>query len=289
MYPLMNLDNDLLRTFVVVARTQSLTRAAEQLLRTQSTLSLQLKRLETQLNCILFHRTPRSVTLTPSGRELLPRICSFLDIHDALVDSMTNSTPHGNIRFGAPEDFATTYLAQILAQFTQNYPQVSLQVECDLTLNLMRKFQDGLLDVIIIKREPQHTSDDGIAVWEEKLVWVSSTPDFLRSSDHTIPLALSPEPCVYRKRALQALDYMEYKWNVVYTCGSLAGTIAAVEAGLGITVLPNKIVPQHLYKLENKLLPQLKNTEMALINRKIPSIQAQKLSDYIIKHLTQYQ
>ena len=100
-----------------------------------------------------------------------------------------------------------------------------------------------------------------------------------------MPLVVSPAPCVYRTRATHALDKARRSWRIAYTCGSLAGSLAAVKAGLGITVLPKNMVPSGLHIIDGRPLPDLKDTEIALLQAERLSIPAQRLRDHIIRSL----
>lgn len=280
---LTNLDLDLVRTFVAIAATGNFTRAAETMRRQQSTISLQVQRLESALGRKLIERTPRSVRLTSEGETLLGYARRLLDLNDEAVSRISEPNMHGVVQLGTPEDFATRHLPEVLARFTQAYPAVSLEVTCDLTLNLLDRFRKGSFDLTLIKRERAATQTGGIRVWREPLVWVTSDRDW--SVDGALPLVVSPTPCVYRKRATEALDKAGRNWRIAYVCGSLAGSLAAVKAGLGITVLPKDMVPAGLHVIDGRTLPDLKDTEIALLHRQNLSVPARRLMEHVIKCL----
>ena len=140
---LVNLDLDLVRAFVAVAEAKNFTRAGVRLGRTQSTVSLQVKRLEEQLDAALFTRDPRKVVLTGHGEALLTHARRLLRLNDEIVGEILEHGLEGEVRFGAPEDFATTHLPGILGDYARAYPHVSLSVTCDLTLKLMDKMAQG--------------------------------------------------------------------------------------------------------------------------------------------------
>lgn len=280
---LVNLDIDLLRTFVVIATEGNFTRAAERLMRQQSTVSLQLKRLEETLGHRLIDRTPRSVELTAEGEAVLAHAQRMLDLNDEVVAMTHEPQMHGLVRLGTPEHFATHHLPDILARFIQAYPTVELEVTCDLTLNLLRDFRRNKFEIILIKRE-RASGTDGIRVWREPLVWVTGPHDYVGSAA-PLPLVVSPEPCVYRKRATEALTRARRAWRIAYTCGSLAGAIAAVRAGLGVGVLPKHMVPHGLHVVDGGPLPDLKDTEVAMLSATKLSAPAAKLKDHILRCL----
>jgi DNA-binding transcriptional LysR family regulator len=282
---LVNLDLDLLRAFVAVADAASFTRAGVRLGRTQSTISLQIKRLEEQLDAEVFSRDARKVVLTGHGEALLARARRLLRLNDEIVGEMFEHSLEGEVRFGAPEDFATTHLPGILGDYARAYPNVSLSVTCDLTLRLMDKMGQGELDLALIKREPLG-ADIGQPVWREHLVWVGAGEDVL-PADGPVPLVAAPTPCVYRRRATAALDAAGRSWRVAYTSPSLAGQHAALRAGLGVTALPTEMVPDDLVKFgAAQGFPPLADAEIALIRAgKTLPIAAERLANFILASL----
>lgn len=278
------LDLDLLRCFVTIAETGSFTRAGERLGRTQSTISLQVKRLEDQLGRAVFARTPRSLRLTAEGERLLGPARQLLRLNDTAIAELFEPDVTGRVRIGVPEDFATAHLPAVLAAFTKAHPLVELEVTCDLTLNLLARFHEGAFDLALVKREPSAPLE-GVRVWREPLVWVARDGR-ATAGLATVPLVVSPEPCVYRKRAIDALEAVGRKWRVAYTSTSLAGSQSAVNAGLGVTVLPREMVPPYLTAVtEDPDLPPLYDTEIALIEAPGLSPTAHRLAQHIIAAL----
>ena len=281
--PLSNLDIELVRSFATIAQLSSFTQAAERLGRQQSTISLQLGRLEAAVGTKLLERSPRSVRLTAEGKVFLEYAQRMLDLNDEAVARFSEPMMTGIVRLGTPEDFATRHLPEVLARFAQAYPSVALEVTCDLTLNLMERFRSGDFDLVLVKQEPLAKAK-GIRVWRDPLVWVSGSRDFLEH-DGPVPLVVSPSPCVYRKRATTALDKSKISWRISYTCAALSGTLAAVKAGLGLAVLPKDMVPDGLHASDGGRLPDLKDTEIALLEAENLSLPAQRLKQHIVRSL----
>lgn len=279
----LNLDVDLVRGFVAVAEARSFSRAGDRLLRSQSTVSLQIKRLENILKRRLFDRTPRAVKLTVEGEAFLVDARRLLDANDAAVARLAEPDLRGLVRLGTPEDFATSHLPDVLARFAKAHPHVALEVTCDLTLNLLARFEKGAFDLVLVKRQPSARAD-GIRVWREKLVWVAGG-EFDSDEGSSLPLVVSPAPCVYRKRATEALDAKGRAWRVAYTCASLAGQSAAVRAGLGVTVLPRDMVPQGLRAIEGQGFPKLEDSEIAVLDAGNLSTPARRLREHIVRSL----
>ena len=286
---IVNLDLDLVRAFVTVAEARSFTRAGERLGRTQSAISLQIRRLEDRLGTTVLSRDPRHVVLTPQGEAFLPQARRLLRLNDEIIAELRADDLEGEVRLGAPEDFATVHLPQILGEFARAHPKVALAVTCDLTLNLLERLKDGALDVALVKREPLGP-DLGVRVWREPLVWVAADASVLKPGEPA-PLIIAPAPCVYRKRAIAALEAKGQTWRAAYTSPSLAGQHAALRAGLGLTVLPRDMTPNDLVVLgEAHGLPALADAEIALLKARtaVPTA-AHRLADVILSALDQRQ
>lgn len=276
-------DLSLLKTFLILAETQNFTRTAEAVGRTQSAISLQIKKLEEIIGKPLLTRTNKQVRLTSQGEMLVPYARRMVLLSQEVKSQFEEMEVEGEIRLGTPEDFATTYLPKVLAQFARSHPRTQLTVNCDLTLNLQTAFAQGAYDLVLIKREPTVRSK-GRMVWHEPLVWVSG--ENAPEEQEILPLVLAPQPCLYRKRALASLEKAHRPWRVAYTSPSLAGSVAAVRAGLGITVLPKAMVPEKLRILgPDAHLPHLPDAEIALLHQPNLSKPAMMLAEHITRHL----
>lgn len=256
-------DFDLLRTFVAVVDNASFTRAGERIGRTQSTVSLQIKRLEEGLGRPLFKRSGRDLVLTADGEILLTYARKLLHIADEARSHILEPEVEGTIRLGTPEDFATVYLPNVLARFAQAHPRVELDVSCNFSFQLLEAFSKGAFDLVLIKREPMGPAG-GVPVWRDVLVWVSGA-QLVLDPNHPIPLALAPAPDIFRKCALTSLQAAAREWRIVYTSPSSEGLQAAVRAGLAVSVMSKDMVPGDfkILGLEHGL-PQLPDAEIAL-------------------------
>lgn len=271
-----------LKSFVAIAETGTFGQAAATVNRTQSALSIQIKKLEEQLGCELFDRSGRKVVLTSQGEMFLGYAKRMIQLQWEAFSRLREPDVEGEIRFGTPEDFATHYLPEVLANFRKHHPRVQLNVSCDLTLNLIDGFHRGEFDVILVKRDPQRVKG-GTKVWREPLVWAAA--DGYELEDR-LSLVLSPQPCIYRARALAALDRAKRSWHISYTSPSLAGTLAAVKAGFGITVLPAHMIPAGIHPIRKETkLPHLADSEVALMKKEELSRVAEVFSEHIVMSL----
>ncbi len=272
-------DTQTLKTLLAIADTGSFSRAAEATGRTQPAVSQQIKKLEETLGCRLLTRGGGGAVLTPEGETYVSYARRILSLHWEAFSRLSEPEAQGEIRIGTPEDFATWRLSNVLAQFAKHHPRVQLSVRCDLTLNLIEAFENGDLDIILVKRDPQSVTG-GVRVWREPLVFAASS---MWDATLPVPLVLSPKPCIYRARALNALDRAGVAWRIVYTSPSLAGTLAATRAGLGITVLPANMLPADVQPLGHEAgMPELSDAEIALMRQ--PNLS--KAGVMLVEHIT---
>lgn len=273
-----DIDTALLRTFLTLAETRSFSRTGDRIGRSQSAVSGQIRRLEDVLDAPLLVRDTRNVALSAAGERLLPHARAMVAAADAVLDRFRTPEIAGEVRFGSPEDFASAYLPDILGVFAKAHPQVELHVTCQFTLPLIADFEAGGQDLIVIKQDPGRPHAKALPLWQETLVWVAAAglaPDPFRP----VPLVASPAPCVYRRRALQALEGAARAWTGIFTSPSFGGCTTAVRAGLGVAVMPRAMVPADLEVLEG--WPDLAPAELAILGQSRPSPAAAALASFI--------
>ncbi len=239
------LESDLLRTFLAVAETGSMTLGAARILRTQSAASLQIKRLEETLGQPVFQRHGRGVTLTPVGERLVPIARQVTAALDTTLRQLTADAMTGKMRLGVPDDHGHDTLAPIIAEFAQSHPSVELEVICDLSARFPGMLESGRLDLAVY--EVLAPPDPSAVLWRDQTHWVTSRHhDLLAQSP--LPVALFDRDCWWRDAALDALNGMNRPYRVIYSSQSVQGITAAVEAGvavalLGSGALNDRIVP----------------------------------------------
>lgn len=278
----MNIDTVTIHCFLAVAETGSFTRAAERVGRTQSAVSQQIAKLEGLLGKRLVERG-RVLSLTAAGETFLGYARQIYALHREALDRFREPELEGEVRFGLPEDFASVFLSDVLADFTHIHPRILLNIECDLTLNLYSRFRQNEFDLVLVKMNRPEDFPHGIDVWSEPLEWVGD-PNLIDRSK-PIPLVLSPQPCVYRARAVKSLDALGWKWRLVLSSPSYAGTIAAVKANMGITVLPRAMIPQGLEAMRQQVLPDLSDIHVSLLKRKLHDPATNSLEEFVLRRL----
>lgn len=280
------MDEFTLRCFLAVVETGSFTRAAEKVKRTQSAITQQMSSLEKSLGKKLFDRG-KHMSLTKDGELFLTYANKILSLYLEVLDRFQHPELAGEIRFGLPEDFAAMFLSDVLTDFSRLHPRILLNVECDLTLNLFERFKKGHFDMVLVKMSRPEDFPNGVEVWSEPLEWIGKN-EYLSSLDKNVPLplVLSPAPCVYRARALQALEEAGIRWRIVFISPSYAGIIAAVNAGMGITTLPKTMIPDTLEVIEEHFLPSLPDIHVSLLKQTDKNECLQSLEDFLLKKLT---
>ena len=260
------LDLDLLRSFVSVVDAGGFTRAGQRVHRTQAAVSQQIKRLEHALGSPLFVRDGgrgRRVALTEAGERMLAYARRILALA-AEAHQVVGQPGESVIRLGIPEDFAAARLTEVLARSMRTRPKLRLDVRCDLSVNLRSELDRGDLDLILFKRDAGERG--GLAVWRERLRWVVSARRAVDVRRDPVPLVAFPQGCLYRNRAIHALEAAGRTWYIAYASPNFSGIQAAVSAGFGISILPHTaILPQHRVLGARDGFPKVEDTELALL------------------------
>lgn len=257
-------DLELLRSFVSVVDAGGFTRAGERVHRTQSTVSQQIKRLEEDVGQPLLNRSGRDVTPTEAGERLLSYARRLLSLAEEARDVMARPGHQGAVRLGIPEDFAAYRLTRLLAAFSRSHPALRLDVRADQSLYLKRDLDRGEIDLALLKRAAGEKG--GIAVWPERVYWVTSKAHPIAADIASVPLIGFPAGCLYRSRAIHAIESAGRAWHMAYTSSSLAGIQAAVAAGLGLTILSEiAIQSDHRVLTARDGFAPIDKTEVALV------------------------
>jgi DNA-binding transcriptional LysR family regulator len=239
-----NLESGLLLSFVAVAETSSFTAAGLRVGRSQSAVSLQIRRLETMLGCRLFERSRRRVALTRAGSDFLIYARRILLLHREAAAAVNPALGETVVRVGMPNDYAELFLPALLRRFETEFPRVRCDIQCDMTWELLDRLDRGELDLVLGIRHAARST--GLTLCHEEIVWVAG-PAFDPASvvDRPLPLVLYPERCPYRARGTEALAGCGREWRVVYTSQSPTGIRIAVEERGAVTLTSRRTVPPH--------------------------------------------
>jgi DNA-binding transcriptional LysR family regulator len=246
-----NLDMDVLRTFVTGFELGSFARAADRLGRSQSAISTQLRKLEEQIGQPLVRKSGRGLLPTAAGERLLAYARRILDLNDEAVGAVRDMEFEGRVRLGLPQDFAESWLPGALGCFGKAHPRVRVDVRTEHNATLVERTIKGELDLSLA------WGDGSEAPHAERLadlaiVWIGR-PDWAGMKSlgaAPLPLIAFDPPCVFRSAGIAALDAAGIGWRVSFSSPSLAGSWAAVEAGLGVTLRTRIGLPKKLMALD---------------------------------------
>lgn len=237
-----DLQIDWLKCFVAVVDTGSLTNAAPEVNRSQSAVSMQLKKLEAAVGRQLLVRDARHLQLTPDGQVLLGYARRILDLHADAQTAFSGNELIGRIRLGVPDDYAAKYLTPVLKRFAPRHGAVEIELDCEQSTSLIPRVESGDLDLALVSRDHARR---GTLLFHEPMVWVGS-PQFDVWRLDPLPIATYEGTSLARHSAIKSLALQGRQYKVIYNSSSLAGQLAAVESGLAVAVLTRCSVPEHL-------------------------------------------
>jgi len=259
---------DWLRAFVAVVDAGSLSGAAPLVHRSQSAVSMQIKKLETALGRPVLLRGPRHLEVTPAGAQLLSYARRVLELQAEAQDALFGPQLAGRVRLGVPDDYASTYLTPVLRSFAHRYQGVEIELTCEQSTALIPRVVRGELDLALVSRDkPQR----GRFLFQEPLVWVGAAQFEVWRRD-PLPIAVYESASLARIATISALARRRRAYRIVYHSSSLAGQLAAVESGLAVAVLTRCSVPANLQILQGLPaefdLPPLDSMNVAVLRSK---------------------
>lgn len=236
------LDPQVLQSFIAIAECGSFTRAARQVFRSPSALSMQIRQLEKQLGQALFVREARHVRLTSEGELLLGYARQLLRLNEEAVRRFLAPPLQGTVRLGAPEDLGTRTLPAALARFATQHPAVQVDVTIRGSAELLRQIEAEDLEVALVA-VPQDCAvpENGLVVFDDPLVW-ACREGAAAPRRSPLPLALANLGCPWRRAGLAALDRAGIAYRVAYTSDHCAGQEAAMLADLAMSPYPARLV-----------------------------------------------
>ena len=257
------LDLDQLQSFCAIADCGSFTEAARRVHKTQSAVSMQIKRLEERLGQSLLNRDGRGVTLTSNGEALYARARRMLRDNAEILDHFSDGDLSGSIRFGVPDDYAVRLLPMILSSFQRTHPRIAVDVACMPSEELLAGMKSGRYDLIVFTQGTQH--EFGELFRTEKMFWVASHGGRALAAD-PLPLACGPQACIWRTRATEALNRIGRNFRVAYTSSNATAISSAVLSDLAIGFLPESALQPGMRMIaEDKGLPLLSDAEIAIM------------------------
>lgn len=270
------LDLDLLRTLAIIAEEQSFTRAGERVGRTQSTVSLQVQRLEAMVGKPLVVRgRGNSVELTHEGHLLVERSKALLRINDEILSDLRTVRTHATVRLGAPDTYAQLFLSPVLQRFGTEHPSTSVQLSHGWSCQLSSMIKAGELDLMLCNEGHEPRQWPTVELMRFPLRWMTSEKHDAHRVD-PLPLAVSPDECpwraawmdecIWRGAARRALERAGRSYRIVSTSSAVEGQQALAVSGLAVTVLiEHMLIPGLRVITPDEGLPELPDTSLLLL------------------------
>jgi len=278
-----DLEIDLLRSFAAVAAHRNFTHAAQAIGRTQSAVSLQIKRLEEIVEKRLFERTRQSVSITPVGEALLVYANRILAANDAALSHLRRPEAEGLVRIGAPDDYATFLLPPILSAISKEHPRLQFEVTCDNASDLLPMLEQGQLDVVVATHRPNAVA--GQIARYEQLHWVAS-PNYVDDPKSPLSLVLFPTGCVCREVALDALKRIDRSWRIAYSTRSIGLMEKALLEGSAVSVMEASIIPAGLKIIDGRTgLPPLSDVVISVHQSNTRELHVSLVTDFLLGKL----
>lgn len=256
------LDIDQLRTFVAVVERESFAAAAAEVLRTQSAVTQQMRRLETQLGKRLFQKVGRNKQLTPDGVRLLDYARRLLALNDEACAAMASTAVNGELRLGAPHDVTDSILPNLLAHFSRAFPGLRIAIHTGRSPHLMQALRQGEIDMTVAALDAPELRQ--IALRTSPIVWMCAAR-YRHDASQPLPLIVAAESSQFRRIAVDHLERAGIPWRITYTSPTVVGVRAAVRAGLGVTARSVEMLGSDLRVMgEAEALPRLPDVSFRL-------------------------
>ncbi|AMV48339.1 LysR substrate-binding domain-containing protein [Paraburkholderia caribensis] len=276
-------DLDLVRAFLAVSETRSFTQAAVRLHRTQSAVSMKIKRLEEQLGERLFERDTTNVTPTSVGERFVGIARRLVEAHEDAFFALNHSLAVGKLVLATSETYASCLLPPILSEITTTFRNIEIEIRCGHSWKMLESMDADGIDLVIATKYPAR--QDGYALGRERLIWVCKRDSDVFRAD-PLALAVFPDGCLYRRAAIDALDAIRRNWRIGYTSLNHEGLIAAVDSGSAVSiVIESALNERHRVLGPAEGFPELPAADIELYARKsdISSV-ARHVSETIRRH-----
>ncbi|GLQ72684.1 LysR family transcriptional regulator [Vibrio penaeicida] len=275
------MDIEALRSFLAFVDTGSFTRAAKQTFKTQSAISMQMKKLESELDKPLFVKEGRNLALTGDGQRLALYARNILQLHDETVSEIKNQQTQTVIRLGCPDDYADSILPNLVSLLHEEFDSLDLQITCAPSNRVRIMLDSGRLDVGIVTRLPN--SEEGYLLSNDIGIWFIGDNDKILEQK-PLPLALFQKDCKFYHAATEGLIKLDIPFQIISSCGSAVAQRSIVRKGLALGAMASKSIGEGVNKLELPWLPKLPNIDIVLVTssiarNKFPQDLARRLSD----------
>ena len=247
-----SLDIALLRSFMIIARSGSISAASARIGRTQSALSMQMRRLEDEVGQPLLHRSGSGVRVTAAGERLLVHAERIVAAHDEAVADLVGTGLIGKVRFGCPEDYCYAFLPGLVRSFCAYHPAVEVEIIAATTSELQPLLHRHQIELALVS--VPDAAAPGV-IRSESLVWVGDGPEPEVLRQDVLPLALAAPNTLDHRLACYAMASIGRRYRVAYAANGLAGLISVVRSGQAVSVMTRTAVPPDLAIVSDRLPP----------------------------------
>lgn len=257
------IDPDLFRSLVAFDETGSLARAADRVGRTESAISLQMKKLEELIGRPMFKRSGRRLIFTDDGYVVLNYARRILAMNDELLNLARKQPVAGRLRIAGSQDFGEELLPRVLQGLSRRYPDVKFEVQIEGGMRGLQGLERGEVDLVLTIGLDDHPS--ARRLHRARLEWIAN-PGFVVRPDAPVPLVTFNHSCRFKQRAIEVLNHARIPWEIVFSSPSLAGLWAATRANIGLTVRSSYWIPPGLVALgaTDCGLPDLGDTDVTI-------------------------
>ncbi|EGU56222.1 hypothetical protein VINI7043_16393 [Vibrio nigripulchritudo ATCC 27043] len=270
------LDLELLRTFVMVAKTGELKKAAEAIFRSQAAVSMQMKKLEDSVNCVLLHRSNRGIQLTEAGKTLLNFSEQFLKLNSATLSALGSQEITGKITFGIPTDYAPHFLQHFMPLLRNEIPGLDAKIICERSRQLRAMVDSADVDIAIVAAEERYSDD--VVLWSERLIWAK--PITLQIAEgESIPVAIYDDDCIVSDICFRDLKQSKTSFRQVLRSPILENIATSVRSGFAVALLPESLFKANeMEALPPTLLKSNQNLNICMITN-------ESLDDAVMKKI----
>lgn len=262
MYSLLDIEQ--LRTLVAIAELGNFTRAAKEVNKTQSAVSMQMKRLEDTVGRPLFLKDGRQSKLTEAGRELVDYARRILQLNCDAMTYFQGPQIDGAVRLGTPDDYAERFLPAILARFSRSHPRIEVTVNCKATPLLLEALNAHEIDLAIVTRTK--TMSRARVFRRERTLWVAADNSDVWQ-ENIVPLAMGERECEWRQVACAALDAVKRPFRMAYSSWDFSALCAVVLAGLAVSIIPESGLKPNMRILRPEDgFPELPHCDVAVLH-----------------------
>jgi DNA-binding transcriptional LysR family regulator len=276
-----DIDIALLRAFVAVVESGSVTGAAALLNLTQAAVSQQLKRLEELFGTALFERQHKRLTVAPSGERLMAHAQRMIALNDEVWTSISAPAYEGEVRLGVPHDLVGPYLPPVLRRFDKAWPRVRVTLACLNTQVLLGMLRKGEVDLTLTTE--QTCRANGETLLEDDLAWIGA----MNGTAHLrepLPLSLGDRSCEFRSCTLNGLRDVGLDWRPVCEISSMEALFASIEADVAVGAFLRSTIPSHLKVIEDARLPRLPKFQ---INMYMAPGRPNDIAEELARHIRQ--